>query len=604
MSHFLAISFRPGRVDPHQQHSLAATAERLFQRFASCPAQTVHFESDFLILSSTPSADHYSSDFRGNFCLLVPCGCYHVDKGQIFTVQSQLEQFLEQGISFAKDLAPPWAACLGIQGEKKVVCATDSQGLQHLYTSSGDSWAAVSSSCLMLGAWSGAEIDLDSMSAYARVGNYLHDRTPFKGVSKIPAGGYAQLFGGTLEQNQYQKRSCPVPYTDRQAAFDAGLDILAHSITTCLKAYPDAGIELSGGLDSRLILSAIPPQQRKSLRSLTLGYPGSPDCVTAGRIAREWELHHQVIDLTTLDDTSETELVTRIKTSSEKVGHCSNPFSRRVLDWVNETAAEGPRFSGQNGEFARGFYYAGQPDADRPSLSLVEGLMKWRIFTNQAVNLEIFRKESKRDIEEAGRRAVQESLLASDLSWLSATDEFYLAERMQRWVGVDYSSSSRERIILAPFFHPGFVQWARGVPPRFKRGGNLMAGLLIRLDPALGKFPLDSGLLPQDLAHPRLHTHLRQKFGFFKKAAHKAWQRIARHGKPPVGADLLCRRLLQTRKSLSNLLPRVWESGMLDPAAMRRLDQGTGSIDWVSLGFLLQYEWLLEISETRTTTVQ
>lgn len=126
-----------------------------------------------------------------------------------------------------------------------------------------------------------------------------------------------------------------------------------------------------------------------------------------------------------------------------------------------------------------------------------------------------------------------------------------------------------------------------------------MAELLTHLDSALGQIPLDSGYLPRDLAHPHLETHLRQKADFFKKVAHKAWQRLSHRGKPPVGAELLSRRVQQHYQPISSLLPRVWQSGILDPSAMYRLERGTTTIDWVTVGFLLQYEWLLEIVETR-----
>ena len=117
--------------------------------------------------------------------------------------------------------------------------------------------------------------------------------------------------------------------------------------------------------------------------------------------------------------------------------------------------------------------------------------------------------------------------------WLSATDEFYLLQRMRNWAGSRYSAAGLDRRILAPFFHPEFVAWARGVPRRDKSGSRAMARTIQRLDGELAEIRLEHGESPAAIAGGGASLRVREAERFVAKGLRKVRHRLERTGNAP-----------------------------------------------------------------------
>ena len=151
-----------------------------------------------------------------------------------------------------------------------------------------------------------------------------------------------------------------------------------------LEDHPDTVLQLTGGHDSRILLGAIPPEQRRGIRALTLGEETHPDVVIAAELARRYGLRHETHRLDEFVPTP-AEAHALALAAARALEYQASPMALAPLLLVEAHLDQGHRLSGLGGEVARGFYYAGQPANAQTSPRLVERLAEWRIFANEAV---------------------------------------------------------------------------------------------------------------------------------------------------------------------------------------------------------------------------
>ncbi|HEY0438325.1 MAG TPA: hypothetical protein VGC92_16910, partial [Phenylobacterium sp.] len=158
------------------------------------------------------------------------------------------------GPSALGSMAPPFRAAW-VETAKGVIHADiDTFGLGQLFLGQGDGFAGLSSSATLLADVLGAPLSPESLAAYAAFGNFLCGESPYAGVARLDAGASATLALGRLTT------------ADRPLPTHPGGSVretFAAAVGAMLKAAPDAEIGLSGGLDSRVVLAAIPRDQRR-----------------------------------------------------------------------------------------------------------------------------------------------------------------------------------------------------------------------------------------------------------------------------------------------------------------------------------------------------
>src|SRR5262249_42063682 len=81
--------------------------------------------------------------------------------------------------------------------------------------------------------------------------------------------------------------------------------------------------------------------------------------------------------------------------------------------------------------------------------------------------------------------------------WLTATDEFYLGQRMHRWAGVLATATCLERTVVNPMLDDRFLDLARSLRPRDKQNSRFLSRLSVALDAELSAIPMDGRPAPQ-----------------------------------------------------------------------------------------------------------
>ena len=600
MNHFLALSVNASDGASHRSAEILERSQRAFRKL-NPQAQPLHlsFSEGEHVLLGCVELSRFHQPTPGSFCYLVSQPPWQGTDGRVMNAQRLFDGCAAAGDAAFRDLVPPFGGCLRTEQFKGIVAYADPCGLQQIYFWQGEGWTLASSSCLLAGYVARGTLDEEALGLYSALGYFLAGQSSFRNVRKLDPGHACSLQSGHCTVSSYLagKGSNLSPITDWGEAVKTGAETLRRHTAASLEAFPECGIELSGGLDSRLILASIPKERRRSVFAFTIVQPHSPDSGPAAQIARAARMKHLVVDISRLRELAPDAAFALSKRASLACDHCSNPFTRAVLDWVNQQLEASPRFTGENGEFARGHFYAGQPDALSPTRRLMEDLVKWRVRTVQSIDTGILADRCRGELAERLTGVIQGMFGTYHRGWLESCDEFFLDGLMQRCAGAAWSKASQTRTILAPFFGASYIAWARRVPPSFKRGSRLVSGVLECLDPELAQLPLSTGFSPRDLLAPSLTVRLRQRLDFFRKLASKVRTRVAGPGRSNFGVEDMCRMVYPPGSSIAGLLPRACNLSFLDAKSLEEIEKGTRKLDWLTLGFLLNVEWTLEFLE-------
>lgn len=246
-------------------------------------------------------------------------------------------------------LTPPFAVVCCAGPDRPVLAATDQLGYRHLYWCQGEGWAAMGTSSLALAYLAAARLDEEALAVHGQLGFHLGCATPFAGVRKLGPGGLCALVAGTARLGQYASPGPPSP-PPPQAPSSQVLEGLARSTAGLLRdvgrgyldQHPDLVLQLSGGLDSRIQLAAIPRPLRAGIRAVTLDEADSPDTVIARELAEGSGLKHEVLSLDSLADLGPAQAYQLVRRAAIRHDCSGDPITLAVLDWAEQRLDKGP----------------------------------------------------------------------------------------------------------------------------------------------------------------------------------------------------------------------------------------------------------------------
>jgi asparagine synthase (glutamine-hydrolysing) len=493
------------------------------------------------------------------------------------------------------EVLPPFAA-FRRTGPAEAVAVTDALGFRHVYHLQGPGWGAVSTSARVLAVLGGRAVDRDALSLQSLLGWQVGQWTLFDGVTKLGPGELVRLREGRLTVTD--GRPEPRGYVELDAAVDAAAEMLRQHLTAYVTDHGDATIQLTGGQDSRILLSAVPQELRRGMRAITLSVPGSEDVEIAAAISARTGLRHQVEALESLEAMDPAEAYALCADASVRLEGMADPVALAALSMAEQRFEQGHRIAGLGGEVARGFYYLGRPRDPAVTRARVARLATWRMFANEAIDPLALAPDLRRDATDRAVDRIHELMAATGKPWLAATDDFYLYQRMQRWAGVTDTAVCLDRSVVNPMLDDRFIAIAQGMRPESKRGSLFLARLQMALDPELGRMPLDGRPPPEAYARPGLVNRARAVQTLARKAAAKARQRLGHSTRPPAGGTVLASKVVQQWRSDPGLLDRAREHSVLDEAWLDQVVAGHIDPDPSSVAFVLN---VASLPDTRRT---
>lgn len=482
-------------------------------------------------------------------------------------------------------LLPPFAAVRG--DERGVTMVADSMGFRQLYHSTpGQSGLPVLSTSALFAGWAReAGLNHTAVAVQSLLGWQLDQRTLFNGVDKLEPDAVASLGHDGVQLRLPEHR--PEEQLSLEQAVPLAAELLRASLNALLDDHPDAVLQLTGGQDSRLLLSAIPLSRRRGLRAMTLGVSGSGDVEVAAQLADRYGLHHEVHGLGDLDGLSAAEAWELAQDAAIRLDGMSDPLALAALTVAEGNFDQGVRISGLGGEVARGFYYLGRVREREFSHDDVGQLAAWRMFVNEAVEPGMLVREFS-----AWARATAESQLAalmaeSGREWFRATDELYLRHRMQRWAGVTDTAVGFQRTVINPMLCQQFLSIASRLAPEDKARSRFLARLQMELDPELGRIPLEGRPPPIASAYPGPWRSAVGAMSTGRRLVRKAGQRILGRNRAPAGGSVLARKVVEQWRqhpemlSLAALSTFV-DSGWIEAVLAGRIEPRPSSVALVT----------------------
>jgi asparagine synthase (glutamine-hydrolysing) len=493
-------------------------------------------------------------------------------------------------------LLPPFAATAGTPSG--VILVADSMGYRQAYhTSRGSAGApALSTSALLAARVTGASLDPTAVAVQSLLGWQLGQRTLFAGVEKLAPGAVARLNADGVAFDQLEP-SDDSPLTIGEAVRSAA-NLLRRSLEALLDDHPDAVLQLTGGQDSRLLLSAIPPARRRGLRAMTLGVSGG-DVAVASQLARQYGLDHEVHGLSGLDDITPAEAWDLARTAALRLDGMSDPVALAALTVGESSFEQGVRISGLGGEVARGFYYLGKVRERPVTRAEAHQLAAWRMFVNEAVEPGLLGEEFSAWGREAADNEVLEALTAGGKDWDRATDDLYLRHRMQRWAGVTDTAVAYQRTVINPMLDHGFLDIATRLAPADKANSLFLARLQMELDPELGGVPLEGRPAPARYAEPGFRNDLHRRLVTGKRLARKAFQRARRGNRAPAGGEVVAEKVVVHWREDPSVLEPVRASGFVRPEWLDGMIVGTITPRPSSVALLTNLIVATEITQPR-----
>lgn len=171
--------------------------------------------------------------------------------------------------------------------QEELLLANDRGGLRPIYYAQQNLKLAFAPEVKALLAlpWVARQINYQSVLSFLRHGFCVGPETFFQDVHVLPPGSYAVFRQGRLEIERYwrmnfQQSGALSEKQLQQRFLAAWTEVMNDQTADC----EQIGLPLSGGVDSRLILSAFSAQKKKAI-TFTIGQPGCRDAEIAQRLA-------------------------------------------------------------------------------------------------------------------------------------------------------------------------------------------------------------------------------------------------------------------------------------------------------------------------------
>lgn len=378
-----------------------------------------------------------------------------------------------------------FAVVAGSKETGEFMVATDRFGGVDLFISSQDNRLIVSDSVEQIARrLPSLHLDATGMLQYLEIGCMLGETTQFEELRRIGTSRVLEIKEGRVTRSRhYWDYGSLAPDTLPPGLIE---DIFSSHVRDAFQLCDRAAMPLTGGIDSRAILSACPLEEER-LQCYTFGNAWNIDSRIAARICLTLDLPHSLLPVD--KDAHERYMDDLTRLAGDCNGLINFYLFAPMLEGFDVSADKSDLvLTGIGGEFLRGCLLFSDGAIPETAEELVARMMS-RYVMNPSEQL--LKSPDGTSGREEVRRSLERLLGSKGISDLSlATECFYLENRVANFTARATRPAGKRMKIWDPWLNTNVLEAARQVPMANKadylvhreiitRNNNALAGLLL-----------------------------------------------------------------------------------------------------------------------------
>jgi hypothetical protein len=407
----------------------------------------------------------------------------------------------------------------------ELIAWSDPLGMFPVYVaeSAGISWC--STSALALAAVLHSQLDTEALRGLFMDGTIRTPRTAFLGIRRLGIGEQARLARGDAQINRVWSPFCsPRDYRRIEEAAEEGLALIRRSCRRIYQIWPRCVCDLTGGLDSRLVVAAAASQQLPVQVTVT-GHESDLDVTIARDIAERmrWPMEH----FSEPTDWGQQ----RWELFKRGVALADGELPGSAVDGtIRVKLALSERFDaavvGGGGELYRDFFWQQEywrigktSDLDLPRL------FRYRFFFSGGPRISLFRGDWRPDYLNGQIKVAQQIVdLEPEALNTAKLDALYLWKCSGHFAR--YGGAMNPLIASTfPLFSRDLFEYSASLPWRYRVGGGRLEREIIAMaHPKLAAMPTAYGGSAKPMRMTRPQNYLPYAVNAFKKGVRKLGQ--------------------------------------------------------------------------------
>jgi asparagine synthase (glutamine-hydrolysing) len=507
-----------------------------------------------------------------------------------------LALYEREGTRFAARLNGGFVAAIWDRRARQMLVATDRLGTYPLYYAQPDGQLLFASAvrALLASPSVSRAIDPVAVQEFFTFDHVLNDRTLVAAVKLLPQASVLTVRDGQVTIEPYWPLRYPARYDARPEPWY--LERFVHLLRQAVaRQQPDglpAGVLLSGGMDSRLIIGPL-HELGARVEMLTFGIPGCDDARIAKELSDSVGSRHHFFELE--PDWLRHKADEAVRTT-DGLGNIVNLHAFATLD--AQTAIAKVFYKGFLGDALFGWAIKRQMWGDYDPATHVTMQMDTYIGHgampyDPRKGLPVFSEAFNRSAGDGLLEDYREGYRRADSSQLSVQRLYFdLTQRVPRMTLKGVEVVRNRGIVRLPFCDNDLVDFALATPPGLLFERRLQRDALTRHYPRLAQAPLPETGRPLSFCARDVGWQVRTLAGWHLRKRGLGWLAPREGERPYKDYNRWFRTALRPWVEELLLSPRALDRGHLDAAFVRRLveDHMGGANHAVKLGALLTFE--------------